>query len=122
MRVSYVFILVALVLSGCKTTSTTVPHKVSVYGNYEHQMVKSWEEAGKKFEAGSYQEALQGYQSFLDQYPYSRWTQMAKYFIGECYEQTQQQDRARMMYREVMDQYPGSVWADLARDKLEQLE
>ncbi|GEM_PF-6356853 len=120
MRLSSVFILVGiLLLSGCKTTSTAGIHKGSSYSNYEHQMVKSWEEAGKKFEAGNYQEALQGYKEFLDQYPYSRWTQMAKYFIGECYEQTQQQDQARMMYREVMDQYPGSVWADLAREKLE---
>lgn len=106
-------------LSGCKTADTAVIHKGNSYSNYEHQMMKSWEEAGKKFEAGNYHEALQGYKEFLDQYPYSRWTQMVKYFMGECYEQTQQQDQARMMYREVMDQYPWSVWADLAGEKLE---
>ncbi len=119
MRVSSVFILGILLLSGCKTISTAGVHKGSSYSNYEHQMVRAWEEAGKKFEAGNYQEALQGYKTFMDQYPYSRWTQMAKYFMAECYEQTQRQDQARMMYREVMDQYPGSVWADLAREKLE---
>lgn len=119
MRRYSIFILGICLLSGCRTSSTAGIHKGNSYNSYEHQMVKSWEDAGEKFEAGNYQEALQSYQDFLDQYPYSRWTQMAKYFMGECYEQIQQQDQARMMYRQVMDQYPGSVWADLARERLE---
>lgn len=116
----FVSLLALTLLFGCRTI-LPLPSGNSDYGNYEHQMVKEWEEIGKKYEAGEYQKALQEYQAFLDKYPYSRWGHMAKFFIGECQERLGQYDQARVAYREVMDKYPGSVWADLARDRMVQL-
>ncbi|MBI1976923.1 MAG: tetratricopeptide repeat protein [Candidatus Omnitrophica bacterium] len=112
----------ALFLSaGCQTTAPRAPAKPGAYTTYEHEMLKAWEGAGKKFEAGEYREALESYQKFMDQYPYSRWNTMAYYFLGECHERLRDYQQARILYRSVMDKYPGSVWADLARDRMMQL-
>lgn len=113
-----IIVLCVVALSACRAR---VPLVTSSYTPYEHQMTKDWEEAGKKFQAAEYQQALEAYQAFQDKYPYHRWTHMARYFMGQCYERLNQYDKARMVYREVMDKYPGSVWSDLARDRMLQL-
>lgn len=116
-----VWTLVLFLSAGCQTTRHRAPAKTGSYSAYEHAMLKKWEEAGKKFEAGEYRQALESYRAFMDQYPYSRWNTMAGYFLGECHERVGDYQQAKILYRSVMDKYPGSVWADLARDRLMQL-
>lgn len=53
-----------------------------------------------------YEEALNGFRSFLDEYPKSELADNAQYWIGECYMSIQQYEKAVKAFDDVVKKYP----------------
>ena len=55
-----------------------------------------------------YADAAEKFQSFLDRYPDSEYSDNAQYWLGESYYVTRNYDIALMAFQELMDRYPDS--------------
>lgn len=111
------FSLILIFVIGCSTTSSHTSSDIA----YAPGAFTQWQKAGRNYEAAQYAEALQAYQEFTQAYPYSRWNEMAYYFIAQCHHKLNQTESARKAYQQVVEKYPGTVWADLARDRMGEL-
>jgi tol-pal system protein YbgF len=58
------------------------------------------------FDQGRFEQAIEGFKTFLDKYPKSELADNAQYWIGECYLALKKYDRAIAAYEEVKKKYP----------------
>jgi tol-pal system protein YbgF len=55
-----------------------------------------------------FEEALNGFKSFIDEYPKSDLADNAQYWIGECYMSMKQYEQAILAFEEVIKKYPNA--------------
>ena len=58
------------------------------------------------FQEGSYDDAIDGFKSFLKEYPKSDLADNAQFWIGECYTALGEYERAILAYQEVIKKHP----------------
>jgi tol-pal system protein YbgF len=60
------------------------------------------------FKRENYEEAVNGFKSFLSEYPKSELADNAQYWIGECYMSMKQYEQAILAFEEVIKKYPNA--------------
>jgi tol-pal system protein YbgF len=58
------------------------------------------------YASGRYPQAIEGFRSFLQQFPANNYAGNAQYWLGECFYRLGRYDRAVQEYRKVVDNYP----------------
>lgn len=69
---------------------------------------KAYQTALKSLKDGRYAEALDGFRTYLGEYPQGRYAPSAQYLIGETYYVTRRFDDAITEYDRVLERYPDS--------------
>lgn len=65
-----------------------------------------YEQVLAEFRAGQYEKAIQGFNSFLAEYPKSSLADNAQFWIGESYMAQKQHEQAILAYQKVIKNYP----------------
>ncbi len=81
-----------------KTSNPAAPAKGDLIGLYQDSLAK--------YRAGSYAEAMVGFQSFLDAGPRADYVDNALYWIGECHYGLGDYSRAVVYFQRILDEIP----------------
>jgi len=74
--------------------------------------------AEASFNKGEFREAARRFQAVLDESSKSQWASWALLRQGECFEEMDQSDNAKLFYQDVISEYPKSKAAKEAKEKL----
>lgn len=69
----------------------------------------AYHEAFETLKAGRYEQAAQGFQTFLEQHPDSRYADNARYWLGESYYVVRSFEEAMQHFRRLLDEFPESA-------------
>jgi branched-chain amino acid transport system substrate-binding protein len=104
-------ILVALISLACCASRQIVPGEPS----QDAPGAKLFKKAGKRFDAGRYEDAFTLYHDYLNIYPESPLAPMALIKIGAIYSVREDYEAARQTYQEIVTKYPDSPFVHDAR-------
>ena len=74
--------------------------------------------AESAFNGADYREAARRFQAVLDENSKSQWASWALLRQGECFDELEQKDNAKLFYQDVISEYPKSKAAKEAKEKL----
>ncbi len=89
-------------------TKAAQPAKVKVSdsaGKDDDSIFEMYQEALKLFNDKQYKDAIAGFEKFIEAYPGSTYLDNAYYWLGECYLEQQDHDKAESAFRKVIDDY-----------------
>jgi tol-pal system protein YbgF len=93
---------------------------LELYPNHARVGEATYRRAEAAMKAKQYKHAIIRFQSVIDQFKSSSWAAWAMLRQGECFEEQDQQDNARVFFSEVVRLYPRSQAAATAKRKLGQ--
>ena len=68
--------------------------------------IQAYDRALALYREGKFEEAIEGFQAFLRDYPKSDRADNAQFWVGECYMNLKQYEKAILAYQEVIKKYP----------------
>ncbi len=106
MKISFVGkILIAIFFVSCINVAFAQRNRTSAMQLYNN--------ARKKSMGQNWHDSLREYENLVQQYPRSRYTDDAQFWIGYCLEQIpERQKEAFEAYQKLIDDFPQSTWAD----------
>jgi TolA-binding protein len=72
-------------------------------------------------ERGNYKEAARYYQQYVADNPDSTMTEVAMYYLAECYQEMGDNQKAKDTYGKLVAKYKSGFWADSAKKELKEL-
>jgi tol-pal system protein YbgF len=93
---------------------------LELYPNHARVGEATYRRAEASMKAKQYKNAILRFQSVIDQFKSSSWAPWAMLRQGECFEEQDQQDNAKVFFSEVVRLYPRSRAAATAKKKLGQ--
>jgi len=68
--------------------------------------LQAYDQALALYQSGKVEDAIEGFQAFLRNYPKSDRADNAQFWVGECYMSLKQYEKAILAYQEVIKKYP----------------
>jgi TolA-binding protein len=109
-------LLMLLVLSGCATVEKHYP------GETTQDPIESFDKGQRLYEDGRYDDAEEYFQRVVDDHPESPLAEVAMFYLGRCYKQKGDYQKAISIYRRLLRKYRRSFWVDTAKEEIEEME
>lgn len=110
-------VLVAYLIFGCSSVGRQEPSKSADMLSYSKDAAELYKKGMKKFESHSCIEATKIFKQLKEQYPFSRYSQLADLRIADCDFDTEEYAQASQEYKEFTQRYPSHEEVDYASYK-----
>lgn len=101
---------------------TSYDYFLSTYESHPYQEQARYDRARLHYLAGRYEQAIQAFAGFVDDYPNGDLVANALYWTGESLFELGQIDSARRYFTEVVEQYPSSFRVEAARYRIDVID
>lgn len=115
---NYLAVIVAFLLmsqAGCATSGYRLFEPKS-------KVIKTYNEAKRLYDQKRYDDAREYFQQFITNHPESPLVEASMYFLGDCYKQKEEFQKAMATYQNLINKYRSGFWADLAKEEIKQIK